>query len=242
MRIDKDLPKMDQWICHTHGQYLLDVERKVLSGVLQKYFGYHIVQIGGPTHDHFLSDSLIRHKVRLTQDVSSGFEGNTVKANLGQLPFQPDSIDVMVLPHVLEYVASPYQVLNSCFTSVAPEGHVVIMGFNPFSLWGLAKLFGPNDRVFRRAHFIPPYKLRHWLKQAGFDVVEYKSLCFRWPTRNETWFERMRFLEPLGRFLTPSMGGIYMLIAQKHLVPMNIIGLDPKSSRVRVREGVVEST
>lgn len=242
MRIDKDLPKMDQWVCHTHGQYVLDVERKVLSSILDKYFGYHIVQIGGPTTNHYVEDSLIRHKVRLGGEFCTGFPGNNVRAELTRLPFAPDSIDVMVLPHVLEYVASPYQVLNSCFSSMAPEGHIVILGFNPFSLWGLAKLFGPNDRVFRRADFIAPYKLRHWLKRAGFDVLEYKSMCFRWPSRDPARFEKLKFIEPLGRFLAPTLGGVYLLIAQKRMVPMNIIGVDARTKTVKVRAGAPEPT
>lgn len=242
MRIDKDLPKMDQWVCLTHGHYVLDVERKVLDSVLDKYYGYHIVQIGGPTSNNYLQSSLIRHKVRIGVESSIGFPGNNIRSDLNRLPFVPDSIDVMVLPHVLEYVASPYEVLDSCFTSMAPEGRIVILGFNPFSLWGLAKMFGPNDRVFRRAHFIAPYKLRRWLKRAGFDVQEYKSMCFRWPSKNPRRFEKLNFLEPLGRFLTPGFGGVYMMIAQKRLIPMNVIGLDHRNITVQVRSGVAEPT
>lgn len=242
MRIDKDLPKMDQWVCRAHGKYLLEVERNVLGSVLAPFYGYHIVQLGGPTHDYFLQNSLIRHKVRIGLDHSGSFLGNNVCGDATQLPFLPDSVDVMVLPHVLEYVAAPHAVLQQCFDAMAPEGHIVVLGFNPFSLWGLAKWLGPNDCVFRRAQFVAPYQLRGWLKQAGFEIVEYKSMCFRWPAGDAKWFERFRFLEPLGRYLTPSLGGIYLIVAQKRLLPMNLVGVEPMAGRVKVRPVAPEPT
>ena len=46
----------------------------------------------------------------------------------------------VVLPHVLEFEANPHQVLRESERVLIGEGHVVILGFNPWSLWGLWRL------------------------------------------------------------------------------------------------------
>lgn len=232
---------MDQWICHTYGRYVLDMERKVLSAVLPGLFGYNIAQIGGPTNDHYIQDSLIRHKVRLSPEVQSGFDGSNIVSNLYEMPFLPGSLDVMVLPHVLEYTADPKTVLKSCYDSLVPEGHLIILGFNAWSLWGLAKLIRPNDRVYRRADFIASQKMRKMLKQLDFEVKVHKSMCYRPPIKNERWFQKAKFLEPLGRLIWPYLGAVYIIVARKRVVPMNFIGMNVKP-KVRIRTGIVEPT
>lgn len=241
MRIDQDLPKMDQWVCHTYGHYVLDMERKVLSAVLPGLFGYNIAQIGGPAHDHYLHDSLIRHKIRLSPDVHSDFDGSNVVSSLYEMPFLPESLDVMVLPHVLEYTADPKAVLKSCYDSLVPEGHLIILGFNAWSLWGLAKLIRPNDRVYRRADFIASHNMRKLLQQQDFEIKVHKSMCYRPPIKNESWFHKVKFLEPLGRMIWPYLGAVYIMVARKRVAPMNFIGVNVKP-KVQVRTRIVEPT
>lgn len=231
---------MDQWDCHTHGSYVLDVERKVMAGVLQNYFGYHVVQVGGPTREHYLTESRIRHKIRVSSDRCDSFEGDNVQADPYLLPFTPHSIDLFVLPHVLEYLAHPEQMLKSCFDALVGGGHIIILSFNPYSLMGLAKSIGKNDRVFRRAQFITPMMMRKYLNQAGFYPEEYKSMCFRIPLKSQKWFERLKVMEPVGRFISPSNGGVYMMIAEKKMVSMNVITPERNNGSVNVPNGVVE--
>ena len=54
-----------------------------------------------------------------------------------ELPFATHSIDLVVMPHILEFAEDPHQVLREVERVLVPEGHVVITGFNPASLWGL---------------------------------------------------------------------------------------------------------
>ncbi|MCB1827305.1 MAG: methyltransferase domain-containing protein [Coxiellaceae bacterium] len=242
MRIDQDLPKMDQWVCLSHGQYVLDVERQVLDGVLPQFFGYHIVQLGGPTQSQYMDASLIRHKVRFSLDGDHSFPGDNVQVERYDLPLKPESVDVMLLPHVLEYSAEPERILHQCYQHMVADGTIIILGFNPFSLWGMAKLLKRQDRVYRRAQFIAPYKVRRSLHHAGFDVVSFNSMCFRLPVASKRVFESTQFLEPLGRFILPSAGGIYMIIAKKKVVPMNLIVAPKLFQPVRVRPVVAESS
>jgi len=39
------------------------------------------------------------------------------------------------MPHTLEFTNDPHQVLREVDRVLIPEGHVVILAFNPWSLW-----------------------------------------------------------------------------------------------------------
>ncbi|MCQ4062135.1 class I SAM-dependent methyltransferase, partial [Klebsiella pneumoniae] len=58
-------------------------------------------------------------------------------AEFEELPFESQSLDMIVLPHVLEFSEDPHQLLREVERVLMPEGRVVITGFNPMSLWGL---------------------------------------------------------------------------------------------------------
>lgn len=53
------------------------------------------------------------------------------------LPFAPQSLDLLVLPHALEASPDPHAVLREAERVLVPEGRVVIIGFNPLSAWGV---------------------------------------------------------------------------------------------------------
>ena len=55
------------------------------------------------------------------------------------LPLTDDSIDVMLIHHLLDFSDSIQEILHEVSRVVMPMGHVVLMGFNPVSMWGFGK-------------------------------------------------------------------------------------------------------
>ena len=47
-----------------------------------------------------------------------------------QLPFAANSIDLVVMPHVLEFYDDPHQILREVERILIPEGQIVLTGFN----------------------------------------------------------------------------------------------------------------
>lgn len=216
------LPNMDQWVYHAHGRYVLNAERKALTQLLPQLFGDHLVQVGGPVQLDMLDSSLIRHRVRLTSEPSYGFEGSSVVSSLDeQLPFRPDSIDVMVMPHVLEHVAHPQLMIKAAFDVIAPDGHLLLIGFNPWGWWQLSKWCRPKDVLWRQARLHGVMRVCRWLRSAGFQVKKSKRLCFRPPVTSDKSLKKLLFLEPVGQLIWPAFGGVYLVVAQKRVVPLN---------------------
>lgn len=226
VKTDERLPKMDQWAFQPHGRYLLSAERDALATVLPKLFGYYLLQLGGPV-DFDLTDScVIRTKIRLTIDESPGFDGASVRGQPHALPFQPDSIDVVVMPHVLDYLTHPEHILKSVYDVLLPEGTVIVFGINPFSLWGLAKVCKSNSLVYRRAQLHSKSRIIRLLKAQGFEIVKRKTTCFRWPSSTDKAMNRSVVMEPFGQLITPTFGGVYMIVARKRVEKMIMIQSD----------------
>ena len=126
--------QLQDWFSGEHGALLLKEERKKLALRLYALFGYHILQVGYIGSTDFLDDSKISHKMiaRLVPDEQAG-QRSGFCCDCSNLPVASDSIDVVVLPHVLEFETNPHQVLRESERVLIGEGHVVILGFNPYS-------------------------------------------------------------------------------------------------------------
>ena len=80
-------------------RYLLEKEQAYLDDVTPDIFGFHALQLGMPSVD-LLRESRIAHRVR---SADSGTPG--LYAKFHELPLATQSIDLVVLPHVLEFAA-----------------------------------------------------------------------------------------------------------------------------------------
>ena len=107
----------------------------------------------------------------------------------------------------LEYVNNPRLVLEEIFHVLVPEGTLIIFGFNPESFLGLRKLVGGtvNGDFLKRGRFINAWRMRSWLKEVGFTIIEQNTLHFNSST----------LLNKIGNFLLPHFGSAYVFLAEK---------------------------
>ena len=97
-------------------------------------FGYRAVQVGLPE-----TDFLRRNRIPFRFGVALE-PGAAVAADPLQLPLASQSVDLVVLPHVLETHNNPHQVLRESERVLMPEGQLVVSGFNTVSLWRLRQM------------------------------------------------------------------------------------------------------
>ncbi|WP_197512971.1 class I SAM-dependent methyltransferase [Acidihalobacter aeolianus] len=204
--------------------------------LLGEMFGYVGVQIGlGALTPSLLDGS------RVKQRVGFGGIGRTIGV-LGcpeALPFGAESLDLVILPHVLEYTQDPHQVLREVDRVLVPEGHAVFIGFNPASVWGVwaAAGRGPWRSVRRsgRAHLYTQARLKDWLALLGFDVCQVRYLMYRPPTRHAVSTDSCGWLEKWGARHFPVLGGVRIIAARKRESTLTFI--KPKRRRLRVLSG-----
>ena len=98
-------------------------------------------------------------------------QGNITASPLA-LPFLQDTLDLIVLPHTLDLSHDPHQVLREAQRVLIPEGHIVLIAFNPMSMMGLCKLaLMGSKRIPWASHFYTARRLKDWLALLDFTVL-----------------------------------------------------------------------
>ena len=209
---------------------MLDWELAQFDSAVEDVFGFRAVQISLPEID-FLRQNRIPYRFSLALE-----PGAAVAADPLQLPLASQSVDLVVLPHVLEFHHNPHDVLREAERVLMPEGHVVISGFNTASLWHLKQLVSRGDAGAPwDAKFLGLIRLRDWLRVLGFELNGGKFGCYAPPFRQKKWLERFAFMEKAGARWWPIAGGMYVVRAVKRVHAMRIVTPAWRQERARRR-------
>ena len=223
------LKNTQEWFETSLGQYLLEREQSYFDKAVADVFGYNAMQIGFPQYDFLRTN-------RIPLRFCAATEGSaTVLAAADFLPIETNSIDLVVIPHVLEFSSNPHQILREVHRVLMPEGQVIVCGFNPRSLWGVRGLFGRlEDNYFPwRGNFIALPRLKDWLTLLDFEITEDRLCCYAPPLSQEKWLTRFDFMEAAGSRWWRFSGGVYFLNAVKRVHGMRVIKPEWKEVRAR---------
>lgn len=214
----KSIPQsLSAWFATPQGAYVLKSERDYFERTVGDIFGYNALQLGLPEHD-FL------HNNRMPLRFSAGNQpGNAVRLTCTELPFDSDSMDLVLIPHVLEFSENPHQVLREVARVLRPEGSLVISGFNPRSLWGLHRTLGRHEGYPWQGRFIALPRMKDWLALLGFEVAGGRFAAYAPPFQSDKWLDRFAFMEKAGDRWWAVSGGVYFLHAVKRVHGMRLI-------------------
>ena len=209
---------IDDWLASPQGRYVMNWEQDKIDAVIDKLFGYNALQFGLPQHD-----LLARNRIPLRQ--IAGESGKVdVLCDFRELPFAANSIDLVVMPHVLEFHEDPHQILREVERILSPDGQLVIVGFNPISLWGLRRhLQKCRDGFPMNGNFISVLRLKDWLQLLNFEVDRGNFGCYAPPCRQQRWLKRWHFMEAAGDRWWSFAGGVYLVRAVKRVRGMRLI-------------------
>jgi len=209
---------LQEWFATPLGQYLLEKEQAYLDDVTPDIFGFHAMQLGMPEVD-LLRASRIAHRVRI-----AAAEHPDVYAKGHELPLATHSIDMVLMPHVLEFAAEPHAILREVDRVMMPEGRLVIVGFNPWSLWGMRSALGySRNEPPWNGRFVSLLRVKDWLALLGFEVSAGRLIGYAPPFDTEKWRRRFAFMEPAGDRWWAVGGAVYMLQAIKRVRGMRLL-------------------
>ncbi len=209
---------LSDWFETSAGRYVLAWEQAQFDSAVEDIFGFNAVQADLPAVD-FLRESRIPLKLRAGLDSGCG-----LRTDPGQLPLASQSIDLLVLPHVLEFSAQPHQILREAERVLMPEGSIVISGFNPLSLWGAKRALSWEREAYPwRGRFIGLLRLKDWLALLGFELNGGRFGCYAPPFSQSRWLQRSAFMEKAGDRWWPICGGAYVVRAVKRVTGMRLV-------------------
>ncbi len=210
-------PSLLEWFATPLGAYVLEADQRYFDAAVSDVFGFHAVQVG-------LSPLPCLRESRITNRHTLDWENRTdVVAEADALPFAADSLDLVVLPHTLEFVLQPHDVLREVQRVLRAEGHVIIAGFNPYSLFGCKRYLGREVLPPWNAAMISLYRIKDWLHLLGFDVIAGGLSAYAWPTQNQKWLKRVSWMDAAGDRWWPVAGGTYYLHAVKRVANVRLI-------------------
>jgi SAM-dependent methyltransferase len=232
MSIAPDLIKNQQqaWFSSTSGLYLQEQEQALFDQTVVDLFGFNALQMGCE-HMDFLRNSRIPNRYLASEfnsDVSQvDSNRNHLSCNDDFLPFAEMSLDLLLLPHRLEFSERPHQTLREAARVMMPEGHLLISGFNHLSLWGATaafkKVFSNNEIYPWNGKFIGLTRLKDWLALLGFEVISVEMCCHIPPFEQPSWHKRFSFMDKVGGRRCAMLGGVYFIVAKKRVVGMTPI-------------------
>lgn len=225
--------QLESWYATDRGQYLLAHTRELLQPPLETAFGYHILQIGPVRGASLIEGSRINHHIHASNRTGTAIG---LLCEGGELPLESDSVDVVVAHHCLEFDDNPHQVLREIQRVLTPQGQLMLVGFNPFSLRGInigcRRLW--RSSPWNRHQPVSEARLTDWLHLLGCEVQD-TSWLYTIPPVGKGRFRRA--LERCDAWCNTHrlpLGGVYVVHAIKQVGAQNRpkLGLRSRGQRL----------
>lgn len=226
---------MAPWLETPAGRYALAWEQQQLDALVADLFGFHAIQLGLPAIDGLRANRM-PHRWLLDEPGAADSRA-ALLGDFHALPFASQSLDLVLLPHTLDLCLDPHATLREVERVLMPEGRVVIVGFNPDSLWGLRQAgglmlrrLGSQGPVYLpcgeagSGRLLSPRRLRDWLRLLGFEIDGGRFGAYRPPWRSAAWLDRWAWMESAGDRWWPMFGALHILVAVKRVAGMRLIG------------------
>jgi SAM-dependent methyltransferase len=199
------------WFAGPHGQLLLAEEQRLLEEELGRFFGGYLVHYG-PSGEAPPVAAQIQRTVRL----GAPLPGVEIVCEEQAWPLSEHAADVVVLQHGLDFSLSPHGLLREAASAVRPGGHLLIVGINPWSSWGLRRLFAKD--ALHKARCFSASRVGDWLNLLGFALEKRRFGCYRPPLASAKWQARLAGWERVAGGWQSAGGGVYVLVARKLVV------------------------
>lgn len=191
----------EQWSSLIGGEKACAQLQRVLEQQLPECFGYYGLSLGPLARPLSIDASPVRYWYSLGSPLTQAAVNNTrqhrsrsnsetesnvsleslmtfdVLADYDALPIASDSVDVILLPHLLEFIKEPHSLLREIERIIIPDGHLILSGINPVSWYGCRYLGAKMSRKKRQERrLVGLARLKDWLLLLGFKIDVYGGL------------------------------------------------------------------
>ena len=161
------------WYQTPRGKLLKELETDYLKKAITVSCQQHILQIGGlGWESEFIDCSLYKNYTILDAKGLGCEMARKIRAKAYSLPIQTDSMDMVIVPHLLEFDTHRFQTMREIERILKPVGILVILNFNPLSFWVRYQFLWDKKLADSwGGHFIFRSRMFDWLKLLNFEVT-----------------------------------------------------------------------
>ncbi len=221
---------LECWYQTALGRDLLADQRKVVAHQVNGLYGVHQLDMMVSHRLPIANSSALAHRFGCVPVWEQDMPENTLVCNSEEISLASDSVDLVVLHHTLDFAAAPHQSLREAARVLRSGGHMLIIGFNPHSLWGLVRRMKGAQGAPWSGRFISCRRLEDWLELLDFRIGSVKYRFPRLPVQPRTIksVDEVDVIRPLPSFL----GAYYCLLTRKQKGAMLLLKPKWRSAKV----------
>jgi SAM-dependent methyltransferase len=227
------------WLQSGTGIALLREESYQVAGAFESIFGDQFLQIGA-----WGEGQLFRQFARTRRYAVAAARpapGVDLVSAPEQLAIAPDSIDAVFLPHTLETAEDPHDVLREVDRILRPDGHLVVLGFNPWGWWGLRHYLSRRNFPVGGRRMISEHRLYDWLRLLDYRLEPASFFHFAAPVYRSQVMPEPDRAHPTRRRWHP-LASCYLLVASREMLTMTRVRPALRHRRPQLVGGLVNPT
>ncbi|MFU8787544.1 MAG: class I SAM-dependent methyltransferase [Methylobacter sp.] len=161
------------WYQTPRGKLLQQLEADYLQRAITVSCQQTVLQIGGLGWESEFIDCTLYKSFTILDAKNLGCDkARKIQAKAYLLPLQSNSVDMVVMPHLLEFDAFRFQTMREVERVLKPEGILLVLNFNPWSLWVRYQFLWDKKMADSwGGHFISRPRILDWLKLLNFEVT-----------------------------------------------------------------------
>ncbi len=166
------LPGLNDWFGGATGAAIVAAEQALIDELLEDSFGYNQLLLSLVPATGAGKAGRVQRQFRLGSSLqlqsAVGVDG---VCDFQHLPIESESLDVLIIQHVLEFVENPHLLMREASRVLVPRGRLVVLNFNPLSLWGLLVCAGRLRRhSIWQTHLLASRRVADLLGVLDFQV------------------------------------------------------------------------
>ncbi|WP_163933191.1 class I SAM-dependent methyltransferase [Paraferrimonas sp. SM1919] len=184
-----------------------------LDPIIKRVLGQQLL-CSGPVASQLSTHAcpVIRHT-----SLSRLTKADIISDNLS-LSIGSQTCDLFISAFELEFSSQPYVFLREIERVIKTDGHLILIGFNPFGLLASTKYFPKNkNHQPWNGHFYRVKRIVDWLQLLGFSL-ETEQYCFYQFGLGRS--DSIATSAPQFSQYFPKLGSVYILHARKYISPL----------------------
>ncbi len=226
---------LNDWFLTPQGQFVQEAISAKILAVKDRLRGTTMLQLGSCGENTWLKGLSFRRQWLLSPRFEDAHA--SLISSVEMLPFERASVDCVIAPLTMELCAPEKRVIYEIDRVLKPMGHIIFIGINPISLWGLFLKCGFIEHFSSfKTTLTSSLSLKHVMLNQNYRLNSLETFCYVPPVKSTTALLKLRFLNEIGKMIILSPAGFYCLVVQKYQYATPKLAAYKKQSRIRIQE------